>query len=282
MPSDPTEYTIEMQAGGTDSVAVGGTPVNISGTNWALVNPFDVTWKYNESSVPEGEGVQPLTDNLMNASTVMLTTTLYGADPDDLQTAISGLNGRLHRARGSRPYLKISLWNGAALITSRRYIDILNSTFPMQPRTLLQATGVCNLTVRAIDPGLYRDTVVLDTSTVVGGADTNIISTVGNVPTKRVTYKIIKDGTDNPTNVTLTTTKGAFTITGSLVNANDYWLIDVYEHTVVKSVSSVVTDDIGNFSGQFPGLDDNGDVVIIAETTAADFKVETRYLNREQ
>ena len=112
--------------------------------------------------------------------------------------------------------------------------------------------GNVRLTFEASDPEFYDDTVQQQTG---GGSSHSLLlyPVPGTRPTQRFTVKIINTDGNALTDPTITeaTDGGTWTVEETISGIGDYILVDHFNGTVVKSVSSVVTDIIDKFSGSF-------------------------------
>lgn len=283
----PQEYDLVLKHTATNSVLAGTVTLDLAEKGWKIVNPFDQLFKYSESAIPEAEGSQPLVDGKIAAVDMMMVSQYYADDPDELQDDISTIQEYLQdfNAELNKAYVELSLWNGSALQVRRRYCTVIPSTFPMQEKLRYAVTSQVALTMRCYDPGLYGSTIQTEIITVTAGSGTSgAITPLGKRVTKRVYYQITKNSADNPTNVTITTNDGTFTMTGSLTEASDYWLIECVPGTVIfhDQSAGTDTDDVSKFSGQWTGITNGSDTITVVDTASSAFQVAVFYVDRYQ
>jgi phage-related protein len=185
-------------------------------------------------------------------------------------------------ARSSQyAYIKASLHNGSAFITFRRYGSPLFARAGHARKSRYQVISDFEMDFRVLDPWWYFDTVRVAIVTVTGGTGSAATSDTGVARTKRAIVYITKTGSGTPTNVQVKNSSNhSFTMTGTLANVNDQWIIDMYAGTVRKVVSGVSSDDIANFSGRFWGVNSGTDTITVTDGGTAAFSVSVLYLER--
>jgi len=215
---------------------------------------------------------------------LILTGQTWAAYSDTVRSDIHGLTFlRQFQWAADSPYryLRILLRDsGGAQQAYRRYFDILDFTMPAYQKTGLRAFQPFQIRLRPTDPYWYGHTINNKTIAVVAGSGTtgNFVP-VGNQDTRRVVFTITRDLADVGS-VTITTTKAAFTITGTLT-AGKKWVVDCYDGRVYEGTGAPYTDAISKFTGSFPPIrgDGNNESITVSEAGAT-FTVTCDYLGR--
>jgi len=271
-------------AGLTDSVVDGGSDLyELTKKGFACVNPFDTPWNVKTRSMADSSNAQVVSDQLPKPHTIMFVGGLYGDDPHDYAiarlAAFKQIIASMHRAR-DWAYLRIGLYDGASMNYYRKYGWPGGVTSPMKLKSVGHVPESLSFSFHVTDPLLYETTENVEAITVTAGTGNTGVFAV-QYPTQRAIIKITKNGADNPTNPVITNAAGqTLYIYGSLSNVNDYWLVDLYEGRVWKSISGTVTDvSATTAGGQWLTLD-GFETVTITDGGANDYVAAVTWLER--
>jgi hypothetical protein len=287
----PTNYSLSYYYSAYNCYKAGTSSVDLVPYGLSLRNPYDLGIKHSEEMIPEGIGAQILSDNQPMPGDLRVTGEYFDSEPQSLQDSISNLIAELEASRKNPTvgflydsYLKLGLYNGASTDYFRRYCRFVNAVFPLTPKTHFERADLIELIFRSHDPALYGDTENSKTIPITSGSGGDTVSVAGNIDTNRFIIEIIKDGSDNPTDVTIQTLGGiSFTITGSLTALNDKWVVDMFYGKKWLDPASGTNSDISNlFSGRHFNLDYGGDTIFVTETGGSDFTVNVKWLDRYQ
>jgi len=276
----PSTYEFAIGYAAVDSIQVAPSIVNLTPSN---INPEELlsfTRKHGEATIPEGDGARLLSDGKLGPETITFFGAMAGDDPED---TFSTMAARLSSIAQStqQSYVKAGLFDGSAKVFFRRYGMILSAHAAYARRTQYHAITGFEMDYRVLDPWWYWDSQRSATVAVSGGAGSQATSDTGISRSKRATIIILRTGSGVPTNVTVSNNAGqSFTMTGSLATAGDYWKIDMFTGVVQKSVSTVVSDDIANFSGQFWGIKFGSDTITVSSTGGGTWSVLVAWLER--
>lgn len=262
-----------------------GTSFEIGKYGFAPINVFDLNFKHSEAIIPESDGYNRLDDGKMAPADLILRSQMHEVTSNDLADAIFTIGNILQlMAESKYGFLYFGLHDGGSPVFYRKYLDIIRMGIPIIHNTRGQITGPININFRCPDPGIYNGVAQNDVITVTAGAGNTAMTVDGNVGTKRFYVQIIKNGADNPTNVTVTKGVGGpnFTITGALTGLNDYWLIDMLTSEVLFYDASGPTfsDASDLFSGERFSLDPASTTVYVIDTATSDFTVTVKHIGR--
>lgn len=278
--ANPSDYSLSYFMGGADSYTVGGSAMSLSTYGFRLTG-LGANMNYGEIKQPLSDGVYPLSDGTLSADTMTFVGGMHATDPDDLLTSFHFVFNRLRQAPSKNGYIDVGFDNGGGQIHYRRYVMFNDGNIPYASGTRHYAFMGATLSFRAYDPGWYLNIGLSESITITSGTGNVVTVNTGIRGSRRCVIRITKTGGTTPTNPTVTNAAGqSFTITDTLATLNDYWEVDCYHGTCVKSVSAVVSDNIAKFTGQFLTIAASADLITVTDGGTATYSATCKYLPR--
>ena len=280
--------------GSADSVSLGeGFSLSVGAGAATIVNPYDHRFKFVGEQVPNSSAIINTADRNQVGVPMIITGQLYSddADPsrlfDDLYGADLLMDKLEKLTKLEHNYIRLRLWDGAALQGYRKYIQVTGITQPAVRKTHLRALHPYQLHCEVVDPHWYEETVQTETIAVVdpGQPKVHAFTTEGVLyDTKRVFIEILKDGAGNPSNVSIGDANGKtlFAI-GTLTLANERWMIDCFVGAMRRGTGTQWasnSDQMDQMTGDFLTVDASAETYTISDATPTSFQVKASYLRR--
>jgi len=285
----PTDYSIALYYGVTDSIGSGGTSRTISSDNFVPINPYDIDFNSNISAIAQADGGIDFADGFATPGKMIFASQHYSStDADDLRETFEAIKSFLVKAAAANTRsccVRMGLWNNVPdMIYRTQFARPTSLKLPMASKTHFCATtNAAKLTLSVLDPAWYALAAETHVIPVISGSGNVVINpVVGNLKTTRAWIKILNNTPANtPTNVIVTaSTGGQFLLFGNLANTNDYWEIDCGWGTVTKNVSGTPSNDIASFTGSFLTPDTGSCTITVTDTASSTFLVTFKYLPR--
>jgi len=275
------ELSLHIPSAGNSVSGIAGSAYDFALNGFMSPNLYGGSWRSNEAGVPENDGAIDMGDSHMPARTINIIGEMWGDDPDALGLGIESLAQALQAARDStdNPYIQHGRRASGALVGRRLYGVPGQFIAPIVRRTRYHAARTISIAFRLLDPGIYADAQSNSSPTMTSGSGTTGALAISGRNSRRLTIQIFSIGTPLPTNVVVSNGVESFTLGGSLA-IGDKWFVDCYHGTVIKTVSGVATDDIGNFTGQFLEMKAPSTTITITDGGTAAPSVSINWLLR--
>jgi hypothetical protein len=265
----PADYDFAIKYGAADICAV--APNNIPLTTYG-VKPRSLhgfAMKQEEAELAEADGAVDLSDGKAAAVTMGFDGDTYGQDQDDTFSGLASLANLLIVSTPYR-YLRAGMYDGSTKIYCRRYGKPLGGDADYYPKTRF-GSAKFQMDFRAHDPFWYFDTANVVNVSVNATPKVQATTDTGISRSKRLLIKIAKNASACVVNNVSVKNNANQTIaiSGSLATNGDYWLIDMKNGKVWKSVSGVLSSDKTHVTGMFWGIKNGSDSITI--TNAGSF-----------